>query len=404
MNVILGWLIATVAFYFWLKSNRKTGEMNRSLEERKAQITLLEAENGELNRSLEERKTQIARLEAENGELKSAQENANKKNNTQSAPTFDREKYFGDSLSYCDCKQCSKNDKCTDFERMFCCNVMGKLFPHGGFTAQYPVCFPSGIRKADFAFVISDDHKDKKIAIELDDYESHSKNSHDDLGEQLSRQNEFILNGWQVLRFSNRQAHNAAEDCIAQIKELVGERNLSATKIPFRVLNDFNEISIDDDIFKELRVLISGLRCYESESEKSKSVRYFLANLQTERSLAKWKITPWLACPYKDENGKKCRGVAHTKIYLKTKYEEKDIVKNLANKFSIKLNWNKDLKNWSVPAGADFSKFGEWLQFPMMWECQICRRTFDTPKSKNFEYAYSPSDKLQEGIVITGIE
>ncbi|GHV20297.1 hypothetical protein AGMMS49959_07330 [Planctomycetales bacterium] len=216
---------------------------------------------------------------------------------------------FGD-LSFCNGDKCSPNNECTKYEKMFCRDVMRDLFPRYGFIGQHYVVCASKIYKPDFALIT---HDNRKIAIELDDYESHSKNSYRNFNEQLSRQNEFILAGWQVLRFSNNQARYFAEDCIDQIKKLV-KGDLSQTKVPLRAFRDI--FVPEENDYKNKEYMSSELKPLGGLWSDKRRRWYFPAekiSAEIERILREkhpeWKINGlWFPCIYPD-----CAGIANVK-------------------------------------------------------------------------------------------
>jgi superfamily II DNA or RNA helicase len=71
-------------------------------------------------------------------------------------------------------------------------------------------------RFIDFAIVT----KTSRIAIEIDGYAYHAEGAitRQEFNDQLSRQNELVMNGWTVLRFSFDQIKNSPEKCQDQLR------------------------------------------------------------------------------------------------------------------------------------------------------------------------------------------
>lgn len=71
----------------------------------------------------------------------------------------------------------------------------------------------------------------RKVAIELDGYGAHvGKLTREKFDRQLKRQNELILNGWQLLRFSFNQCVQGQTYCIETIKALLGDVDTPKTR------------------------------------------------------------------------------------------------------------------------------------------------------------------------------
>jgi very-short-patch-repair endonuclease len=112
---------------------------------------------------------------------------------------------------------CLVYDHCRNSERLFCKNVVSKIFSNGAFKAQFPILLAEKVRKIDFVFLTQDG---QPVAIEVDDTCHHTNISSDKFGEQLRRQNALTLAGWKVLRYSFKQACDEHDQCINEIQQL----------------------------------------------------------------------------------------------------------------------------------------------------------------------------------------
>lgn len=105
-------------------------------------------------------------------------------------------------------------------ERIFLTYVWGPMFnyQYDGLKAEYPFQdFKGGNRFIDFVFLML------KLVIEIDGFSTHAKNvSSDKFDDHLQRQNDLILSGWTVLRFSARQVENNPKECQRQIAQAIG--------------------------------------------------------------------------------------------------------------------------------------------------------------------------------------
>lgn len=188
---------------------------------------------------------------------------------------------------------CSANDNCSEAERLFCRNVLSKAMPDCDISAQHIVCLPSGVRKVDFAFMTMDG---QKVAIELDGYDAHvSKLSREKFDRQLNRQNELVLSGWQLLRFSFDQCVRGQAYCIDTVKALFGgtggadEPQTRPLPAVFRdVFYPYVEGQKARNLLKEAGAIFSERR----------ERWYFPEGLEPAVPLPEhWEITSWAVCP-----------------------------------------------------------------------------------------------------------
>lgn len=103
----------------------------------------------------------------------------------------------------CDGLRCTPYARCSPAERLFCRDVLSGVVGEQFFSAQYAVRLPSGNYRIDFVVGLTDG---RRLAVELDDFQSHVADSDPArFSRELRRQNELLLAGWTVLRFSFRQ-------------------------------------------------------------------------------------------------------------------------------------------------------------------------------------------------------
>jgi very-short-patch-repair endonuclease len=128
-------------------------------------------------------------------------------------------------IDFCEMGQkCSTYDACNHLERRFCRTILSKIIPVGQFSPQLLVYLKGiGFRKIDFAFQTPDG---VNVAIELDGYCPHVRDltvlGHD---RQLKRQNDLLLNGWKVLRFSRMHVHNGVVYVMRTIRTMIGMKD-----------------------------------------------------------------------------------------------------------------------------------------------------------------------------------
>lgn len=89
-----------------------------------------------------------------------------------------------------------------------------------GLHAEYPLKdYKGGDRFADFTYI----RGSLKLLIEIDDFSSHAKHiSPGEFGDHLLRQNDLILEGWQILRFASFHVRKSPMLCRRQIKQAIG--------------------------------------------------------------------------------------------------------------------------------------------------------------------------------------
>jgi very-short-patch-repair endonuclease len=190
----------------------------------------------------------------------------------------------------CDGKKfiCTRNTPC-DSERVFCKNVMIKIFKPGSFRAQLPILLPSGVRRLDFAFVT---RKNEPVAIEIDDFESHIANrNHSTFSDELVRQNELVLAGWKVLRFAFMDTVNNYEKCIAAIQEIYPqtEANIAGQ---FREI--FTDIKIPNEERSNAKQFMNSINAQWAPLRN----RWYLLNGQNEPTNIPvgWELQQWTPC------------------------------------------------------------------------------------------------------------
>lgn len=107
-------------------------------------------------------------------------------------------------------------------ERMFLQKVWGPEFQFNfeGLHAEYPFRdFRGRDRYVDFVYTKGGN----RLVIELDGYTSHVRDiDEDEYDDHLERQNDLILQGWMVLRFSKRHILRHPMRCREKIKQSIG--------------------------------------------------------------------------------------------------------------------------------------------------------------------------------------
>ncbi len=107
-------------------------------------------------------------------------------------------------------------------EFIFLERVWGPLFQYNyeGLSAEYPLKdAKGGDRFVDFIYV----RGGIRLILEIDGYTTHARNiSQGDFEDHLERQNEFIIAGWMVLRFSARMVELNAVGCQRQVQQAIG--------------------------------------------------------------------------------------------------------------------------------------------------------------------------------------
>jgi very-short-patch-repair endonuclease len=108
------------------------------------------------------------------------------------------------------------------YERIFLEEVWGPAFQYNfeGLQAEYPLKdFKGGDRFVDFVYLKSG----MRLIFEIDGFTTHARDiSPGDFDDHLLRQNDLILSGWLLLRFSANQVERRSTQCQKQILQLIG--------------------------------------------------------------------------------------------------------------------------------------------------------------------------------------
>ncbi|WP_127583413.1 DUF559 domain-containing protein [Paenibacillus koleovorans] len=109
-----------------------------------------------------------------------------------------------------------------EMELAFLNQVWGPEFQYNfsGLHAEYPFKdYKGGQRFADFVYVRSG----IRLLMEIDGFTTHARNLvPSEFDDHLSRQNDLILSGWLVLRFSANQVQRHPQECKRVIKQAIG--------------------------------------------------------------------------------------------------------------------------------------------------------------------------------------
>ena len=109
-------------------------------------------------------------------------------------------------------------------EFMFLEKVWGPLFQfnYEGLRAEYPFKdAKGGERFIDFMY----DCNGIRLIVEIDGYTTHARNiSPGEFDDHLDRQNDLVLAGWFLLRFSSRQVEHQSEQCRIKLMQAFGNR------------------------------------------------------------------------------------------------------------------------------------------------------------------------------------
>jgi very-short-patch-repair endonuclease len=107
-------------------------------------------------------------------------------------------------------------------ERIFLEQVWGPAFHYqfNGLRAEYPLKdFKGGDRFADFVYT----NGGMRLLIEIDDFTTHARDiSPGEFSDHLTRQNDLVLSGWFILRFSAHQVAKRSTQCQRQIMQALG--------------------------------------------------------------------------------------------------------------------------------------------------------------------------------------
>jgi hypothetical protein len=108
------------------------------------------------------------------------------------------------------------------YEQLFLEGVWGPAFQFDftGLRAEYPLKdFKGGDRFVDFVYI----QEGMRFIFEIDGFTTHARDiSPGEFDDHLLRQNELILSGWFLLRFSANQVERKAEYCQKQILQAIG--------------------------------------------------------------------------------------------------------------------------------------------------------------------------------------
>ncbi|GGG75704.1 DUF559 domain-containing protein [Paenibacillus radicis (ex Gao et al. 2016)] len=114
-------------------------------------------------------------------------------------------------------------NKLGKIELQFLEQVWGPAFGYNyeGLKAEHPFLdYKGGQRFADFIFV----KHGVKLIMEIDGFTTHARDiSPGEFNDHLLRQNDLVLSGWLVLRFSAWQVENQPKQCERQIKQAIGQ-------------------------------------------------------------------------------------------------------------------------------------------------------------------------------------
>jgi very-short-patch-repair endonuclease len=118
----------------------------------------------------------------------------------------------------------SYRNKLGKFELLFLEGVWGPAFQYNfsGLKAEYPLKdFKGGQRFVDFVFI----KQNIRLLVEIDGFTTHARDiSPGDFDDHLTRQNDLILAGWLLLRFSSNQVEKRTQICQRQIMQAIGHR------------------------------------------------------------------------------------------------------------------------------------------------------------------------------------
>lgn len=107
-------------------------------------------------------------------------------------------------------------------ELLFLENVWGPLFQFNfeGLTAEYPfVDAKGGERFVDFMY----NRGNLRLMIEIDGFTTHAKHlSPSEFEDHLDRQNDLLLSGWLLIRFSARQVEQNPAHCQNKLQQALG--------------------------------------------------------------------------------------------------------------------------------------------------------------------------------------
>ncbi len=96
----------------------------------------------------------------------------------------------------------------------------GFNYDYTGLKPEFPFKDSKGGKRfADFVYV----RRGMRLTVEVDGFTTHlSDISPAEFDDHLTRQNDLVLSGWTVLRFSTRQLERNPAACIRQLKQALG--------------------------------------------------------------------------------------------------------------------------------------------------------------------------------------
>ena len=186
----------------------------------------------------------------------------------------------------CDGIRCTPYVRCSPIERLFCRDVLTKAVEGNFFSGQYTVRLPSGNYRLDFAVGTRDG---RRIAIEFDGFHAHARELEPaEFSKQLQRQNELVLAGWQILRFSYFQLINRPDRCRHVLRKAIAP--VEADIVPLRGPLPHAEVRgcSDPEAAKRCGLVYSDLRgCW------------YINNLnEVDPSVPDdWHMKVWASCP-----------------------------------------------------------------------------------------------------------
>jgi len=136
-------------------------------------------------------------------------------------------------------------------EMNFLEKVWGPAFDYefDGLEAEYPLKdFKGGDRYADFVYM----KNGIKLLMEIDGFTTHARDiSPGDFSDHLARQNDFMLQGWMILRFSAYQVDKQPMLCQRQIVQAIGHW--------WSLLNKRTGVTLDGQIWTHRKQLLTQL-------------------------------------------------------------------------------------------------------------------------------------------------
>jgi len=159
--------------------------------------------------------------------------------------------------------------------------------------------FKDGYRYLDFAFI----RGGVRLAIEIDGYGPHvARVSRRDFSDQLHRQNQLVVDGWAVLRFSYDDVNERPRRCQQMIQQFLGRRlaGIGSQELTFlerevvRLAQDLGRPLRPRDVCEHLDIgkhravsLLRGLvkKGWFDIPPNRQRLRYYILNVRTELGL-----------------------------------------------------------------------------------------------------------------------